>query len=394
MPDPTSPEPDLTKESGAGAGDAPTPIRFPELKLAGFSMDTAAKGEVAEILVRYGTTSDQHFFHVLVKGFAGVLRHELAKIGAAANIEAAGLVLVHIHADDTADLWVDQVEVEMSARLKRSVEKGDPIYEDAILDVVATRFPGLVFSNQDRVIVLFREGWRFGLYFDLSGEFDQAYMEATLARLYRTMLFFERYAALGEASVSASLTNEGWFPFLELHNDEFRSLYNAVLEARDLGRCNKVIVGNFDAGRIDALGGRWMSNPHFAKREVVLRSGLESYKRADPVAAIKTLLTELEGILQDGHIAVHSTNAKTGALLKFAGLAGAQKAGATDTLFFPTEFQGYLESNMFRDFDPLIGDAIASRHGAAHGAAPPDAYTQVRALQVVLTLDQICHYLS
>ena len=79
--------------------------------------------------------------------------------------------------------------------------------------------------------------------------------------------------------------------------------------------------------------------------------------------------------------------------MRFASEAGTQKAGASDTLFFPSEFQRYLEGSMYKGFDPLAGNATASRHGAAHGAAPSHSYTLTRALQIILTLDQVSHYL-
>lgn len=374
-------------------GNVGEPIRLPELNLAGVSVSTAAEGETVEILARYGTTSDQYFFHVVAKGLAGTLRHALSQAGVAANLEAAAWVVAHIKPDKTADLWLDKAAVTMSVRLKHSVEAGSAVFQDSILDVTTITFPAIAFQPGDQVIILFRVGWRFGLYFDLSDEFDQALMERTLGRLYRGMLYYERYAALSNPSLFDKLIETGWFPFLELENDEFAPLYGAAINAEDIERCGQLLLTKFAAERVDNMGARWFRNALFQRRKPVLRSGLESFKRNDPVAAIKTLCTELEGILQDAYIGTHSTNAKTGGLIRFANEAATQKAGGVDTLFFPSEFQRYLEGSVYKGFDPLAGDATASRHGAAHGAAPPETYTQARALQIILTLDQISHYL-
>jgi hypothetical protein len=68
-------------------------------------------------------------------------------------------------------------------------------------------------------------------------------------------------------------------------------------------------------------------------------------------------------------------------------------ANLGEPLFFPKEFQRYLAENIYGNFDPVAGGVTASRHGVGHGAAPEETYTQVRALQVILTLDQIFFYL-
>jgi len=45
---------------------------------------------------------------------------------------------------------------------------------------------------------------------------------------------------------------------------------------------------------------------------------------------------------------------------------------------------------MVPNFDPTAGPgATVSRHAVGHGAAEAAAYTQTRALQALLTLDQI-----
>jgi hypothetical protein len=60
---------------------------------------------------------------------------------------------------------------------------------------------------------------------------------------------------------------------------------------------------------------------------------------------------------------------------------------------FPAAFGRYLETHTFANFDPASKKGSAgSRHAVGHGAAAQDSYTMTRALQAILTLDQLAFY--
>ena len=81
-------------------------------------------------------------------------------------------------------------------------------------------------------------------------------------------------------------------------------------------------------------------------------------------------------------------------LLNHAISKGVVKADGEASLLFPTEFLDYLLKVTYAGFDPNNpGAAGASRHTVGHGVASGDLYTQARAVQVILTLDQIAFYL-
>ena len=50
--------------------------------------------------------------------------------------------------------------------------------------------------------------------------------------------------------------------------------------------------------------------------------------------------------------------------------------------------------NIFKEFDPETGEVDLSRHSALHGVALGEDYKPERALQALLTLEQIYFYLS
>lgn len=101
-----------------------------------------------------------------------------------------------------------------------------------------------------------------------------------------------------------------------------------------------------------------------------------------------------EGVLNDAYKATHGgQGAKLKELLAFAQASAERRAGGPNTLFFPTAFGRYLAAHTFANFDPVAQTGTAgSRHAVGHGAAAQESYTMTRALQAVLTLDQLAFY--
>ena len=105
-------------------------------------------------------------------------------------------------------------------------------------------------------------------------------------------------------------------------------------------------------------------------------------------------MTEIEGVLADVHLAEKGSTAKTKELLNHAVDRGLKKVNDEASLFFPSDFLEYLLDVAYADFDPNAPtEAGVSRHTVGHGVADGKAYTPARALQVILTLDQIAFYL-
>jgi hypothetical protein len=63
-------------------------------------------------------------------------------------------------------------------------------------------------------------------------------------------------------------------------------------------------------------------------------------------------------------------------------------------LGFPTIIYDYLNITIFNNFNPLLNGKIdLSRHSTSHGVANAEDYTKIKALQAILTLDQLYFYL-
>ena len=97
--------------------------------------------------------------------------------------------------------------------------------------------------------------------------------------------------------------------------------------------------------------------------------------------------------MNEAHKAAKGRGGKLKELLEFAESSGEGKAGGSNTLLFSSAFASYLKTQTFGNFNPVSEDGTAgSRHAVGHGAAKADTYTMARALQAILTLDQLAFF--
>ncbi len=377
---------------GALIGNLGEPIRLIDANMCGFAAEAAQGGGQVKVLQRAALTSDEPPFHRLVESLDGVLTHLAQQAGRTISLARADTVLLVIRPDNTADLWVDTAAVAMMALAKRGISAGTAVFENDIADVTAMRFPCVEIGRLDRVLCLFREAWRFGLAFDFNpeGNLSLQKFERALGTLHRHLKYRHLYDTVADANVFGRLVDAGWFPFAEIIGSEFKALTNAVEAGFGVTEAEASLLAKFGPDRLERMFGRWTTNSHFRPKAPILRSAVNAYNAGDPVAVLKIVLTEIEGILADAHRAATGKGAKLKGLLAFAMRAAEQKAGGPDTLLLPAAFAQYLNAYTFASFDPSTGLGTAvSRHTVGHGAAEAAAYTQTRALQALLTLDQI-----
>ncbi|WP_080484556.1 hypothetical protein [Pseudomonas syringae] len=136
-----------------------------------------------------------------------------------------------------------------------------------------------------------------------------------------------------------------------------------------------------------------MAKPHFAVQEALLREGVEAFAEGKPIAGIKVLVTEIEGILNVAFRAHTGKAGNTQALLGFAIESVEKQTNGPGTLFLTTEFNRYLLNYMFANYDPdNPTEGKVSLHLVGHGDAGVGSYTMVRTLLSILRLDQLAFY--
>lgn len=373
------------------------PLRFSDVEpLAGFSAEAAKGGQQVKIWTRLALTSDDPLFHRLVENFANVIHHMAQQKGIGVNLRQADTVLLILKPDASAELWLDTAAVSVRCCIKRAVAAGMVIFEHDIADITGMTFPCVTFGEGDKVLCLFRQDWRFGFAFDMNphGKLDIESFATTLGTLYRDMRYKHLYDALGEPEVFDRLLAAGWFPFVEIITTEFSNLLHHCEAGFDIAEIEDGVIAKFDDARMQRILDRWSAKPHFATKADLLKAAIAAFRNKEPVAVIKILLTEIEGVLNDAHRATHGgQGAKLKDLLAFVEASAEHKAGGSNTLLFPRAFGRYLREHTFANFDPIAQTGTAgSRHAVGHGAASQDSYTMSRALQAILTLDQLAFF--
>lgn len=156
------------------------------------------------------------------------------------------------------------------------------------------------------------------------------------------------------------------------------------------------VIAKFNTDRIKAMTAKWWSIPQFAAQQQIIEVGLDQFltnTKAGDIAAIKTLVTELDGILQRKHFEdLRLDTRKSKPRTEYLRKLGMLKFGSEEATILPNLFSDYLNKVIFASFDIATGSLDMSRNSAAHGVAKPEAYTRERALQLILTLDQIAWY--
>ncbi len=376
-------------------GNLGKPILLNGLAIDGVAANSARASERVQIMTRLTLSSDSLGFHKIVENLISVIQHHAQLSGLHVSLEGANTILLVIKPDNSAELWVDTAAVSLLCIVKRELTAGSVVFESDIADITGMSFPCVSIESADRVICIFRESWRFGMFFDFNPDRNLLIDDVTksLGTLFRNLKYRHLYDVVADAKLFNQIVSAGWFPFVEIIGSEFKDLVNSCEAGFELNDVETTLLAKFDEERLDRMLSRWVAKPHFSNKKDLFTSAINAYKKQDPIPVIKIILTEIEGVLMAAYKTQHGKGASIKDLLAFAVDSATKKAGLPSTLFFPEEFAKYLEKNTFANFDPKSSNGTAgSRHAVGHGAAVSETYTLVRALQAILTLDQIAFY--
>ena len=361
--------------------------RVPDL--SGLSLNAARRGENVRVLQRAFLSSydddHRHYFGQILGQFAGV------------TATLANDVLIVIRGQEARIYRT--FPLMLNIRPKVAIQPGRAVFQDEILDIEEVRFRDAVYEvdirDRDKLVWLFRVDWSFGLYFDFSGQSTIPELWKILGECYRAMHFHAVYAFFSDPANPERLIDRGWFPFIQLSTNEFRQLRHGISEPSELDAIEDRIVEAFTTERIDRVTGRWWTNPAFRDKKEIITAGLNAYKENNDekmINCIKNLMSETEGIVQLHFHRNLGRSPTTRELMEYVSDRGKEAFPTSGSLAFPELFHDYLDTFLFRGFDLADGVEL-SRHSVAHGVAKAEQYTRTRALQVILSLDQIHHYI-
>lgn len=210
------------------------------------------------------------------------------------------------------------------------------------------------------------------------------------------MHFHSVYAFFDDPTNPERLIDRGWFPFIQFSVDEFRQLRYGIGHPSELNVAEDSVVKGFSAERIDRVSDSWWKNPAFRDKKEIIVAGLNAYKEGSDeqiINCVKNLVSEAEGIVRLHFHRNVGKNPKTRELMEYVSKLAKKAFPSSDSLAFPRLFHDYLDAFLFRGFNLDGRNIELSRHSVTHGVVPARQYTRTRALQVILCLDQIHHYM-
>lgn len=367
-------------------------------KMLGFAVENAKPEQLVKLLCRTFVTSDQADFYTYIEV---ITSSYLSKAGFGEPFISNFLILHH--EDFSVDVYVNDIPVAVEFLSKRSVKKGEKVFESDIADIRRLRFQDIKIKSTDHVIFGFKYGWRFGLFFDFSYD-GKPENKLKLAKLYFDLGYYYKqlthhylYQVVKNSVQFSEMQNDGWFPYVELLGADYRELSKAYQNKFSYPEILNKLLTSFTKERVEKITSKWWKNTLFLKKKVLLQAGINPYLIDTDegfINCIKNLYPEIEGIL--GYLLYEDTKSygvKSSKLLSHLKNKGLKRTGSKDPLIFPEFFTAFLQSYLFPQFDLVKNNIGLSRHTSGHGVAEAEAYTKVRALQAILILDQIFFYL-
>ena len=117
----------------------------------------------------------------------------------------------------------------------------------------------------------------------------------------RRLLFEELYQTVADERLLDGMAAKGWFPFNELIGAEFDNLQKALFNDFNFDAVEAALVAKFTPERLSLLSERWWRNAQYQDRRALLSEGVTLFTEGRYISSIKTLLTEIEGILRERH---------------------------------------------------------------------------------------------
>jgi hypothetical protein len=306
--------------------------------------------------------------------------------------------LVLIHEDLSADVYANDLPIILLMLPKQPIQKGDLVKVDDIADIRSLSFHNIQILTTDKILFCCKIGWKFSLFFDSNQEkaLDLNKVYSELGNMYKNLKFEYVYKTIQTEPLYQEMKKDGWFPFIRIIGSDFQELIDMYSGKFNFDERISGFLDRFDNNKIQNITNSWWSNSIFSEKKQLITAGIKAYWGESQHPCIKTLATEIEGILRIKYY--KETNQGKGIsinrLLEYLLEKAQTKTDSDSSLFFQLPFIEYLKDQFFADFNIENGNLPLTRHSVAHGVALQEDYTRQKALQTILTLDQIFFYLT
>lgn len=359
----------------------------------GFATEDCAPGGTSVKVLSRGflTPDDGQILYTYLDQIGGMyLTEQLAKRGLGSYI--VHNFLVNVTDGVNARVYVN-FRTHKSVMPKRSVKGGQVVYGDDIAHLREVGFPQFPMPTEGAIVYSFREGWRQALYFDYSMMPDEPNrplreLPKLFAQYHNWMAFRELF--LLKPDELERLYSEGWFPFVRTSMQDILDISRAIKAGYPLEAPIKKLVDSVPPGELRSMQAHWQGKSFYKDQAEFIDTALRHYQNADYMSAISVLAPRIEGIMRTLHIG--SGTKPRAPQLRDKLVEHVRKSVDGPTRFMPEPFRDYLETFFFANFDVEKNDVPMSRNSFAHGVISADQFSQARALQLLLILDQIAFY--
>ncbi|MDQ7833755.1 MAG: hypothetical protein RDU24_00060 [Humidesulfovibrio sp.] len=360
----------------------------------GYSLEDAAKEDATiKIISReFVSSEDGDIFISRLDGFPSEVLRKLPQ-----NIDLKRSNVDHLLAiidkDGNCSAYVNELQIIALTKVRRSLEKGETIFENDIYDILQVKFEDVEIPNDCGIAFVFSKGWRKGYFYDFTplvpGNKPRSIDLHTLLGSYYNYLIFQDFFKICDDDW-AKFYMEGWFPFISLDHDTALNLIKHIKYNWNTDELIQSITGEVK-NKANLLLNNWILNPVFAEHEEFLKTAIDRYLNNDYISCLTILYTRAEGILR---AIVKNLNEKD---YKQDNLANAARKAFDDNRSFskilPHRFSEYLQKVLFSSFDhnKIIN---LSRNSVSHGVAPNHLYNAKSATIAILTIEQIYQHLQ
>ena len=356
--------------------------------LAGFVEKAARSGESVSVVSRAFLTSFDQFHSKMMR--------EAVRLFVGQDREINNLLVVIRNQE--ARIY-RKFPLTLLIKAKTDIKQYHAVFKHQILDIEGVQFKDINFDldvrDCDKFLWLFRNDFSFGLFFDFSGKLKVSELSQVLGKCYRSLEYYAVFKYFQDSNNSKALFSKGWFPFVQLIGDKLENLIATPFEDVDL--VAESIVNNFTKENIESFTDYWWSNGIFADKRKIIKAGVSAFlsnSEEGNINCIKNLVPEIEGIIRLSYHKDFNKRPSTEDLKNYLIGKAKEKFPSEDSFGFTGLFADYLNDVIFKGFDVENGTVDISRHSVGHGVAKEDHFSRSRALQCILTLDQIYFYLG
>lgn len=353
-------------------------------------------GETSMIVTEFSSSEDGGHFIDRLENLATAFLNQLPP-SAGVMPSTIDNLLVILQRDNSAVVYINEVNPLLQAVLKRPVSAGPVSLKNDIAAIARLEFHNLNVPDDVGIVYLFSLGWRKGMFFDFNPltsdgakrEFD---LGETLAWCYER-LRLQVLWSLSESDWDLMIAAQ-WFPFVSLRYEMAKNLIDCIRNKFDLTFITCQINNDLMA-ELPAHLEAWRKNPYFKGHMPAIERAVERHQAGDYISSTTLLYLRIEGIMKAYHATVDTSGRYGQKAIYTSATAGHNHSATVRTTLLTPLFTRFLQEVYYGKSDASnVQPDDLCRNSIAHGTAGVENHTLKSSLLGLLILDQLFFYLT